>query len=184
MTLHSTVGSYGYPLTDPHLRGFAGDWPEAERPPEPTDTDAYSAKPSGVQAEVGTSGELSAARISSLSRHVRMGVLLAQLGTLRRTPEKERWPGADWPAASAFRDAEEFIRMLPLAFIPLPRITLADDGEINFLWKEDGVHVDLGFYGTNTCSCFARARDGRKFHLEAIPPSSGLPPEVEALLAE
>lgn len=184
MTLLETAGDYGMPLVASPPYGLVGNWPESERSPEPTDTNSYSVKLFGVPAGVGTAGELSGNKIFSFSsEHVIRIMLLAQLGTLRRTPESERWPGADWPAALAFEDAAEFIRVLPLALIPLPGIAFADDGEINFLWKDGGVHVDLGFYGTNTFSYFAQARDGRKFHGEAIPPSSGLPPEVVALFA-
>lgn len=183
MTLLETAGDYGMPLAAPPPYGLVGNWPESERSPEPTDTDSYSVKLFGVPAGVDTAGELSGDKIVSFFEHVLRFKLLAQLGTLQRTPESERWPGADWPAALAFEDAAEFIRVLPLALIPLPGITFADDGEINFLWKEGGVHVDLGFYGTSTYSYFAQASDGRKFHGEAIHPSSGLPSEVVALFA-
>ena len=184
MTLHTTAGDYGMPLAAPPPYGFIGNWPESERSPESTDTDSYSGRLFGVPVEVDTAGEFSGNEIVSFFEHVLRFTLLARLDALRRTPESERWPGADWPAAAAFEDAAEFIRKLPLALIPLPGITFADDGEINFLWKDAGVHVDLGFYGTNTYSCFARARDGRKFHGDAISPSSGLPPEVRTLFAE
>ena len=49
------------------------------------------------------------------------GKLLARLGRLRRTPMEERWPGAVWPDAQAFGDADTFIRRLPLASIPIDR---------------------------------------------------------------
>ena len=107
--------------------------------------------------------------------------LLAQLETLQHTPEDERWPDAIWPDARAFADARTFISRLPLNKIPLPEITLADDGEVNFFWKSNGVHVDLGFYGTGTCSYFARGRDGRRLYGDATPASEGLPSEITAL---
>lgn len=184
MTLHTTAGDYGMPLSDPLPYGLVGNCPESERSPESTDTGSYSVELFGVPADMdNTAAELSGNRIVSIFEHVARLTLLTQLETLRRTPESERWPGADWPAALAFEDAAEFIRVLPLALIPLPGITFADDGEINFLWTDGGVHVDLGFYGTNTFSYFAQARDGRKFHGEAIPPSSGLPSKIVALFA-
>ncbi len=95
---------------------------------------------------------------------------------------EERWPGAVWPDAQAFGDADTFIRRLPLASIPMPEIGLADDGEVNFLWESDGVHVDLGFYGTRTFSFFARDGDGAGIHGEDVPASHGLPREITALL--
>ena len=108
--------------------------------------------------------------------------LLAQLAMIEQTPEDDRWPDAVWPDAQAFEDAQTFIRRLPLHLIPLPEISLADDGEINFLWQSDGVHVDLGFYGTGTCSYFARGEDGRRIHGEDAPAPEGLPLEITTLL--
>jgi hypothetical protein len=108
--------------------------------------------------------------------------LLAQLATLQQTPQDDRWPDAVWPEAQAFEDAQTFIRRLPLNIIPLPKISLADDGEVNFLWQRDSVHVDLGFYGTGTCSYFARGEDGRRMHGEDVPASEGLPLEITTLL--
>ena len=115
-------------------------------------------------------------RIGKLNRD-----LLAQLEKLKKTPKKERWPGATWPTAQAFRDAAIFIRKLPLDSIPIPDMGLADDGEVNFLWKEGGVHVDLGFYGTRTYTYFARGKDGRPIDGENILASEGLPSEIVEL---
>ena len=71
--------------------------------------------------------------------------LLRQLDEMQSTPESERWPGADWPSEQAFEDARIFIRRLPPVAIHLPDMGLADDGEVNFLWKQEGIHIDLGF---------------------------------------
>ena len=60
----------------------------------------------------------------------------------------------------------------------------ADDGEVNFLWKNAPVHVDLGFYGTGTYSYFACHTDGREFIGEAEPARKGLLSEVIQLLQE
>ena len=70
----------------------------------------------------------------------------------------ERWPAAEWPSGRAFEDARTFIHALPVSSIPLPHLSFADDGEINFLWNQDGIHIDLGFYGTGTYSYFARGK--------------------------
>ncbi len=115
-------------------------------------------------------------RIGKLNRD-----LLAQLKEFEKTPKEERWPGATWPTAQAFRDAEIFIRKLPLDSIPVPYIGLADDGEVNFLWKKDGVHVDLGFYGTRNYTYFAHGKDGRPIDGEDILASEGLPSEIVEL---
>ena len=110
--------------------------------------------------------------------------LLAQLATLQHTPEDERWPDAIWPNAQAFADTQAFILRLPLNVIPLPEINLADDGEVNFLWQSDGVYVDLGFYGTGTCSYFAQGKDGCKIYGDDAPASKGLPLEVMTLFTD
>ena len=107
--------------------------------------------------------------------------LLAEIEALRKTPEEERWPNSDWPNAQAFKDASAFVRTLPLTTIPLPDIGLADDGEVNFLWKSDGVHVDLGFYGTHTFDYFAQSKDGTKIYGDETPVSEGLPNRIISL---
>ena len=109
--------------------------------------------------------------------------LLTQLEALRGTPEEDRWPDAIWPTDQAFEEAGAFIRQLPLFSLPMPDMGLAEDGEINFLWEDDSIEIDLGFYGTRPCSYFARdKRDGRKMHGADFEPSDGLPDELEALL--
>lgn len=116
------------------------------------------------------------ARIGKLNRD-----LLAQLKEFENTPEEERWPGAKWPKPQAFRDAEAFVRKLPLDSVPMPDMGLADDGEVNFLWKKDGVHVDLGFYGTGAYSYFARSKSGNKIYEEDALVSDDFPGEILAL---
>ena len=108
--------------------------------------------------------------------------LLRQLDVIQNTPESERWPNADWPSEQAFKDANLFIQRLPPTAIHMPDLGLADDGEVNFLWKVGGVHLDLGFYGTGSFSYFARAQDGRKFYGDDIPASNGLPYEIASLI--
>ncbi len=155
-------------------------------------------EPSGVSAQAASlmltfgllppgevAGEITQASheemVVSLLEPSPLSKLLAQLATLEQTPEDERWPDGIWPDARAFADARTFIGRLPLPEIPLPEITLADDGEVNFFWKSDSVHVDLGFYGTGTCSYFARGKDGCRLYGDAAPASEGLPPEITAL---
>ena len=133
----------------------------------------------------GVAGEITQASyeetVVSLLEPSPLSKLLAQLVTLQHTPEDERWPSAIWPDAQAFTDAQTFIRRLPLNVIPLPEISLADDSEVNFLWQSDDVYVDLGFYGTGTCSYFARGKDGRRIHGDDAPASEGLPSEITTL---
>lgn len=37
-----------------------------------------------------------------------------------------------------------------------PQISLANDGEINFFWKKEGLVADLGFYGDGTYSYYIK----------------------------
>ncbi len=62
---------------------------------------------------------------------------------------------------------------------------IAEDGEINVLWENDKIEIDLGFYGTRPCSYFARdKRTGRKMRGSGFDPEQGLPDELEALFTE
>lgn len=183
MNWHSTAVSYQTSMIEPPQLGFSGNWLDMDQLLEPTDTKKYAVKPFGVSVDVPTIGGLSSETMLSLSSLVQRLGLQAQLKSLQLTPEKERWPDADWPSAQAFKDAETFITNLNLALIPMPHICLANDGEVNFFWKDGTVHVDLGFYGTCTFSYFARGRDGSKLYGEEIPACEGLPSKVEALFA-
>ena len=50
------------------------------------------------------------------------------------------------PSEAAVNEALRFLDLLsPRA--PLPVVGRADDGEINFFWRRDGVFIDVGFYG-------------------------------------
>ncbi len=108
--------------------------------------------------------------------------LVWSLDGLEQTPESERWPVANWPSPQAFLDTRTFIEALPNQPIPLPNLGLADDGEINFLWDEDGFYIDLGFYGTGTYSFFARGKTNEGFYDDDIPASGGLPQAILELL--
>ena len=109
--------------------------------------------------------------------------LLRHLQELEQRPESERWPAAEWPSDKAFKDARTFIYALPMSSIPLPHLSFADDGEINFYWGQNGIHIDLGFYGTGTYSYYACGRDEEGFYDDDVPISSGLPGAVLALLS-
>ena len=61
-------------------------------------------------------------------------------------------------------------------------IGLADDVEINFVWKTESVHVDLGFHDEGSCSYFARDGAGREFLVNDFVSDQGLPPEITDLL--
>ena len=111
-------------------------------------------------------------------------LLIKNLEACQYKPEEERWPCAVWPNVKAFEDASIFIQHVDLGSIPMPIISLADDGEVNFLWKYDPVHVDLGFYGTGTYSYFACHKDGRELIGEIVPACRGLVPEIIQLFLD
>ena len=48
--------------------------------------------------------------------------------------------------AQAINDSLRFIDLIP-ATATLPEVALADDGEINFFWRGDGLLIDIGFIG-------------------------------------
>ena len=157
---------------------FDADWAASVAESEMTNTKMYALALLGG----GVAKEATYESFQENAEVLLLGQLRAKLTALEHTKEEERWPGAVWPNAQAFSDAYSFVRGLRGALIPLPEISLADDGEINFLWNHGGVHVDLGFYGTGTCSYFARGRYGQRFHGEDVPASKGLPSEIAALL--
>ena len=109
--------------------------------------------------------------------------LLERLSELRSLPVAERWPRADWPDEQAFWDAGKFTERLPVPLKAKPHISLADDGEVNFAWSHEGTHIDLGFYGTNTFSYYARDKNGGEWFGDEIPVASALPKELKVLLA-
>ena len=122
-----------------------------------------------------------ASRADHTSQHLHL--LITKLEAYRGMPEEDRWPAATWPTDQAFNDAYTFIEYLPLSPIPAPEVSLADDGEINFLWKNESIYIDLGFYGTGTYSYFARGKDGQSILGENVSALRGLPDKLKALLS-
>lgn len=86
------------------------------------------------------------------------------------------------PRARAWRDARTFVLSLPKSIVHLPAVGLAAAGEVNFLWKQDGLHIDLGLYGSGTFSYYARDEVEREYFEDARSVVDGLPLEVAALV--
>lgn len=107
--------------------------------------------------------------------------LLSRLENLRRSGDRHVYPGGRRPVEAAFVDARLFLENLrPLRIIP--RLTLVDDGEINFGWDSDNIYIDLGFYGDGEGgSYFAEDDSGRKYHCDSFRPES-LPDEISRLI--
>lgn len=124
----------------------------------------------------------------SRNQHIKYKILqkplLDRLETLRN---KVRGYQPDeniiWPNDQAYMEAKTFICRLPLTEIPEPRLGIAEDGEVNFLWKrkEDGLHVDLGFYGTGTYSYYAN-NSGKELMEDDVEISWDLPTELVEML--
>ena len=108
--------------------------------------------------------------------------LLRRLQEFEQLTESERWPTTDWPTPQAFADARAFIRAWNKLSMLAPHLTLADDGEINFYWGHDGIHIDLGFYGTGAYSYYAHGKGEERFSDNNVPAATGLPAELMGLL--
>ncbi len=107
--------------------------------------------------------------------------LLDRLDVLSR-PDTDRSPGAVPPDPQALQDARAFVLSLPNGLVHLPDVGLADDGEVNFLWKDARIHVDLGFYGCGTFSYYARDDKGNEYLEDECRVAHGLPSDLTALL--
>ena len=159
------------------LRDATAAWEEFPQP-EMYETEAIDEIAVGETAD-----QPSKWMIASQSRMSPTFRLIAQLIDLFATPEDVRWPSTTWPVENAFKDARAFIAKLPLAHIPEPEIRFADDGEINFLWIGENVHIDLGFYGTGTYSYFGHNGEGQEIQDENVLASEGLAQAIKNMLA-
>ena len=108
-------------------------------------------------------------------------ILLSRLDDLRKSGDRYVYPGGKRPVDAAFVDARLFLRNLaPLRITPT--ISLVADGEINFAWESDGVHIDLGFYGDGEGgSYYAEDSSGRQYHCDSFPPEE-LPHDIARLI--
>ena len=127
----------------------ARDWPYSAKPvsaPIGTrrsvrDATSYDAWMAAIPFESSTAGEpwlvvtTSIHRDSDQTSDLRKRVLAYRA-------ERPR----DWSLAQAVNDALRFIDLIP-ATAALPQVALADDGEVNFFWRGDGLLIDVGFIG-------------------------------------
>jgi len=96
-----------------------------------------------------------------------------------KTKYSTAWlPGSLIPKESAFEDAKNFVRTLPLTQIVNPSIHVAADGEVTFEWKQENFQIDLGFYGDNTFSYYARKKGQEPLFGDDIPVERGIPKEL------
>lgn len=95
-----------------------------------------------------------------------------------RTKYSSVWlPGSRVPNESAFEDAKNLVRTLPLMQIVNPSIHVASDGEVNFEWKGNDFRIDLGFYGNQTFSYYA-VKNGKELFGDDVPVKEGIPKEL------
>ena len=102
--------------------------------------------------------------------------LLAQLQKWQQTPQEKRWPDVTWPDDKAIEEARVFVKGLPLSALTSVHMGMAADGEINFSWNTEQVEIDLGFYGTRSCSYYAEDKELQRDIIgETFDPTKGLP---------
>ena len=59
------------------------------------------------------------------------------------------------PSPDAIGDALRFVDLLPDDG-SMPHVSAADDGEVNFFRRRDGLFVDIGFFGDGQIHYYAR----------------------------
>lgn len=89
------------------------------------------------------------------------------IGRLRElSTYKDGWFEPHYKAASkqTIEDAELFLYNFHLSKAERPFITIANDGEINLLWKNNSFTLDLGFSGDGTYNYYGCSVDGMRFY--------------------
>jgi len=104
---------------------------------------------------------------------------IRQLGTY-----SHGWDGAEGkaPSHAAVTDAERFTRILMRDDVYAPHISLATDGEINFLWMLPHLRLDLGFYGDGTYSYYGKTAAGDEFLVDDASVCTPLPEQLLQLI--
>jgi len=124
--------------------------------------------------------------VESVSDNRTLDTNRQDLALLAKIREKalypDNWDGNDAKAVDkkTINDAENFIRRLlgQAYIIHSPIISLAADGEINFLWVLEDFRFDLGFYGDQTFSYYGKASSGQEFISDEMDISEGLPEAI------
>ena len=107
--------------------------------------------------------------------------LLETLDRLSKSGDYYVYPGGQIPNDEAFNDARRFVESLPRLRL-VPKVVLIVDGEVNFSWETDRIHIDLGFHGDGEGgSYFARDESGTKYYCDSFDPDE-LPDEVLRLI--
>ena len=109
--------------------------------PNVTDGTSYGSWMAAAPFESSTAGEFWLAIATSLQPYSDRTLDLRRQ-VLSYRAEHPRDPSL----AQAVNDALRFIDLVP-ATATLPQVALADDGEVNFFWRGDGLLIDIGFVG-------------------------------------
>ena len=166
----------------PHLLTALDQKPVAEPPVLPTTS--LDSPPSGLSYP-----EMTALRKREIA--VGEGVLqpaapvdsreLLSRRILSLPSEVHAGPGGAPIPQNAIEDALRFLDLLP-ASSPVPHVSIADDGEINFFVRRPGLFVDIGFFGDGQIHYYVRVEaleidtagsrlfDGRSLPYELVAP--------------
>ena len=108
--------------------------------------------------------------------------MLARIQELGTYPHG--WDGAEGkaPTHAAITDAERFTRIMMRDDVYAPHISLATDGEINFLWMLPHLRLDLGFYGDGTYSYYGKTAVGDDFLVDDASVCTPLPEQLLQLI--
>lgn len=81
------------------------------------------------------------------------------------------WNGERSIGASTLtvNDAKKFCEILFATDVRIPKVSLADDGEINFYWSFDKNILDLGFFGDGNYSYYFKGKDGKELFADDMP---------------
>lgn len=118
-------------------------------------------------------------RLDPSRTDLQMLARIRQLGTY-----SHGWDGAEGkaPSHAAVTDAERFTRILMRDDVYAPHISLATDGEINFLWMLPHLRLDLGFYGDGTYSYYGKTAAGDEFLVDDASVCTPLPAQLLQLI--
>jgi len=98
-------------------------------------------------------------------------VLSSQISKYRDLPDDWDGEGGHRPPAKAIDEALSFINFIPLG-APLPKTSVAGDGEVGFYWKSDKGFIDVSFYGDGHIYYYARI-EGKDIDEDDAPKYTG-----------